>query len=248
MSSTFNQTLNGVALGADKNLEINGGQLTVGAAVLHDSSRLKGFDDMGSSSMMNGTSLMGYGVMDLDNGLFFSATLGAGHHKSKLKVIASDGSGTASGFSQKSLGGTGKAGYRAKVTEKITVTPFAKMDTHTISGVSQKLDNGMIVKSDRYWSTRGETGVDVNTMASIGSVIVKPYLTVAGGKEFVQNNEVKVNGIGLNNTVNTTGMRYGAGVDAQLTDRLSAGINVNYVNGKDMEQRWSVTSGINYSF
>ncbi|EBJ8388341.1 autotransporter outer membrane beta-barrel domain-containing protein [Salmonella enterica] len=145
---------------------------------------------------------------------------------------------------------TGQAGYRYQLTEEVYVAPYARMDGYSASGTGFSLSNGMKVKSDRYWSARGELGVEAGVSTTLGRMAVTPHLMVAGGHEFVKTNDVHLNGLGrgFNNTVDGSGYRMGAGVEAQVTKDLSAGVNVNYSDSKDVEQRCGITAGGRYSF
>lgn len=250
LSSTFNQKINGMAIGADKTLPLNNARLTLGAAVMHDDSRLSGFDEKGSGGSMSSTAIQGYARLAMDNGLFFKATASAGLASSRLHAKSSDGSVAKGDYKQNLFGLTGQAGYRYQLTEEMYVMPYAQMNGYTASGANFSLDNGMQVKSDRYWSARGELGVEAGFSTSLGGIAVTPHLMVAGGHEFVKDNNVHLNGIskGFNNTVDGSGYRAGAGIDARLTESLSAGVNVSYSRSEDVEQRYGINAGVRYSF
>ncbi|HAT3905071.1 TPA: autotransporter domain-containing protein [Citrobacter koseri] len=91
LSSTFNQKISGVAIGADKTHALDGGTATFGAAVMHDYSHLSGFDSKGSGGSMDSTAVQAYGRLEMDNGLFFKGTAGVGRTSSSLHATSSDG-------------------------------------------------------------------------------------------------------------------------------------------------------------
>ncbi|MDT7487384.1 autotransporter outer membrane beta-barrel domain-containing protein [Citrobacter koseri] len=91
LSSTFNQKISGVAIGADKTHALDGGTATFGAAVMHDYSHLSGFDSKGSGGSMDSTAVQAYGHLEMDNGLFFKGTAGVGRTSSSLHATSSDG-------------------------------------------------------------------------------------------------------------------------------------------------------------
>jgi outer membrane autotransporter protein len=249
-SSTFNQKISGLAIGADKTLSLKSGTLTLGAAIMHDYSHLSDFDEQGSGGSMNSTALQAYGNLALDNGLFFKGTASAGRTDSKIHARSSDGSLARGDYKQTLFGLTGQAGYRYMVTENVYVAPYAQMNTYTASEADFKLDNGMKVSSDRYWSARGELGVEAGVKTLVGGITVTPHIMAAGSHEFVKNNDVHLNDLsnGFNNTVDGSGYRFGAGVEAQLTKSFSAGVNVSYSRSKDVEQRYGINAGLRYSF
>ncbi|MBW5406060.1 autotransporter outer membrane beta-barrel domain-containing protein [Morganella morganii] len=250
LSSAFNQKINGMAIGADKTLSLDNGRVTFGAAVMHDYSHLSGFDIRGSGGSMNSTAVQVYGRLAMDNGLFFKGTVSAGRADSKLHANASDGAVARADYKQNLFGLTGQAGYRYQVTPDVYVAPYAGMNGYTASGADFNLDNGMQVNSDRYWSARGELGMEAGVNTTVGGIAVTPHMTIAAGHEFVKNNNVHFNGAGrgFNNTVDGSGYKAGAGVDAQLTENLSGAVSVNYSHSKDTEQRFGVTAGVRYSF
>lgn len=246
--STFNQKINGLAIGADKTLKLNGATATLGAAVMHDDNHLSDFDEKGSGGSMNSTALQAYGKLSLDNGLFFKGTASAGRTSSKLHVRSSDGTMATGDFRQTVLGLTGQAGYRYQVTEEVYVAPFVGINGYTASGENFSMSNGMDVKSDRYWSARGEAGVEAGVDTTVGGIAVTPHVMLSAGHEFVKNNDVGLNGLAFNNTVDGSGYKAGAGVEARVTNNLSAGVNVSYSNSQDVEQRFGITAGLRYSF
>ncbi len=87
------------------------------------------------------------------------------------------------------------------------MSPYARMDGYTASGANFSLDNGMQVNSDRYWSARGELGVEAGVKTTVGGITVTPHMMAAAGHEFVKNNDVHLNGMGtgFNNTVDGSG-------------------------------------------
>ncbi len=250
LSSTFNQKINGVAIGADKTLALSGGQLTLGAAIMYDYSHLSDFDEKGSGGSVDSAALQAYGSLELNNGLFFKGTASAGRTDSSLHVRSSDGTLAKGDYKQTLFGLTGQAGYRYQVTEDIYVAPYAQMNGYTASGADFKLDNGMKVSSDRYWSARGELGIEAGMNSTVGGITVTPHIMAAGSHEFVKNNDVHLNDLrnGFNNTVDGSGYKFGAGIDAQLTKSFSAGVNVSYSRSKDEEQRYGINAGLRYSF
>ncbi|EIL7821551.1 autotransporter domain-containing protein, partial [Salmonella enterica] len=121
LSSTFNQKISGMAIGADKTLALDGGRLTLGAAVMHDQSHLSGFDTRGSGGSMNSTAVHAYGRLDMDNGLFFGGTASAGWSDTKLHATSTDGAVARGDVRQTLTGLTGQAGYRYQLTEEVYV-------------------------------------------------------------------------------------------------------------------------------
>ncbi len=250
LSSTFNQKINGMAIGADKTLPLKDGQVTMGVAVMHDNSHLSGFDEKGSGGSMNSTAVHAYGRLAMNNGLFFKGTASAGSASSKLHANSSDGSVSKGDYKQNLFGLTGQTGYRYQVTPDVYVSPYAQMNGYTASATHFSLDNGMQVNSDRYWSARGELGVEAGVKTSVAGMAVTPHVMAAAGHEFVKNNDVHLNDIsnGFNNTVDGSGYKLGAGVEAQMTKNLSAGVNVNYSRSQDVEQRFGLSAGVRYDF
>lgn len=248
LSSSFKQNINGLAVGVDKTLPVSNGQATFGAAVMHDNSHLSNFDSKGSGGSMESTSVQAYGRLAMDNGVFYKGTVSAGQARSKVQAHSSDGAVSRGNYTQDLLGLTGQAGYRYQVTQDVYVAPYAQMNGYTASGADFSLDNGLQVNSDRYWSARGELGMEAGVKTAIAGMAVTPHVMMATGHEFVKDNDVGINGDAFSNSVDGSGYKFGAGVEAQVMKDLSAGVNVNYSRNRDVEQRFGVTAGMRYSF
>ncbi|WP_166792975.1 autotransporter outer membrane beta-barrel domain-containing protein [Budvicia aquatica] len=248
LSSSFKQNINGLAMGVDKTLPISSGQATYGAAIMHDNSHLSDFDNRGSGGSTESTSVQAYGLLAMDNGMFYKGTVSAGQSRSRVHANSSDGAVSRGNYTQNLLGLTGQAGYRYQVTQDVYVAPYAQMNGYTASGADFSLDNGMQVNSDRYWSARGELGMEAGVKTQIAGMAVTPHVMMATGHEFVKDNDVGINGEAFSNSVDGSGYKFGGGVEAQLMKDLSAGVNVNYSRNRDIEQRFGVTAGVRYSF
>ncbi|AIJ07051.1 autotransporter outer membrane beta-barrel domain-containing protein [Edwardsiella anguillarum] len=72
----------------------------------------------------------------------------------------------------------------------------------------------------------------------LSRVELLPYITIAGIHEFMDNNDASINGAHtFNNAINTSGMRYGAGLGTKFSKQLSGNVNVDYIRSKDTEQK-----------
>lgn len=77
---------------------------------------------------------------------------------------------------------------------------------------------------------------------------MQPYVKLAVAREFARNNEVKVNRTTFHDDLSGSRGEIGAGVAAQLTDILQLHADIDYSNGKNIEQPWGVNVGLQFAW
>ncbi|MCE7766299.1 autotransporter outer membrane beta-barrel domain-containing protein [Pseudomonas putida] len=78
--------------------------------------------------------------------------------------------------------------------------------------------------------------------------MIQPYLRAAVAHEFVNGNQVRVNGNSFHNDLAGTRAELGAGVVAAWSQQWQAHAEFDYANGERLEQPWGVSVGVRYNW
>lgn len=103
--------------------------------------------------------------------------------------------------------------------------------------------------ADAMKSFVGRLGVTIglNQQLADGGMF-QPYLKLAVAHEFAENNVVHVNGERFDNDLSGLRGEVGLGVAAQVSQNLHLHGDFDYVNGKNIEQKWGVNLGLRYKY
>jgi outer membrane autotransporter protein len=71
---------------------------------------------------------------------------------------------------------------------------------------------------------------------------------VAAAHEFVTSNQVSINGNRFHNDLSGSRAELGAGVAAQVTQKLQLHADFDYMKGNNIEQPWGVNVGLRYNW
>ncbi|HBH64533.1 MAG TPA: hypothetical protein DDY51_08115, partial [Erwinia persicina] len=77
---------------------------------------------------------------------------------------------------------------------------------------------------------------------------IKPYFHLAGLNEFADSNEVKLNNVTMNNSIDGAAVQVGAGAEVKLMKDVGGFASFNYTKGDDIERPWQANVGISYSW
>jgi outer membrane autotransporter protein len=97
-------------------------------------------------------------------------------------------------------------------------------------------------------SISSEAGVNIGHKFIINKSEIQPYIKLAVTNEYVDDNEVKVNGDHFTNDLSGVGEIYQLGVDAQFTKKLAVHIDAGYAKKSEVETPWSANIGVSLSF
>ncbi|QKF51746.1 putative autotransporter [Pseudomonas graminis] len=244
----YQQTQQGLSLGADAPLPVGDGQWLVGVLAGHSKS------DLDLSRGTSGTVKSYYaGVyttwLDQASGYYFDGVLKYNRFRNDSKVSMSDGTRSKGDYDNAGVGGSVEFGRHIKLDNGYFVEPFTQLSAVVIGGKDYDLDNGMQAEGDRTRSLLGKVGVTAGRNFTLDSgSVVQPYVRVAGAHEFAKNNEVQVNNNVFNNDLSGSRGELGAGVAVAFSDSLQVHADFDYSNGESIEQPFGANVGLRYSW
>ena len=244
----YQQSQQGLSLGADAPLPIGDGQWLIGVLAGHSTS------DLDLTRGTSGTVKSYYaGVyttwLDQASGYYFDGVLKYNRFRNDSKVSMSDGTRSKGDYDNAGVGGSVEFGRHIKLDNGYFVEPFTQLSAVVIGGKDYDLDNGMQAEGDRTRSLLGKVGVTAGRNFTLDSgSVVQPYVRVAGAHEFAKNNEVQVNNNVFNNDLSGSRGELGAGVAVALSDKLQLHADFDYSNGENIEQPFGANVGLRYSW
>ncbi|WP_240356750.1 autotransporter outer membrane beta-barrel domain-containing protein [Pseudomonas sp. 15A4] len=244
----YQQTQQGVSLGADAPLPIGDGQWLVGVLAGHSKSDLD--LSRGTSGTVNSYYAGIYTTwMDQASGYYFDGVLKFNRFRNDSKVSISDGTRAKGDYDNSGAGGSVEFGRHIKLNDGYFIEPYSQLSAVVIQGKDYRLNNDMRAEGDRTRSLLGKVGMTAgrNFEMSDGKV-VQPYVRVAGVHEFAKNNEVQVNNNVFNNDLSGSRGELGAGVAVAFSDSLQVHADFDYANGENIEQPFGANVGLRYSW
>lgn len=245
--TAYQQNQRGISFGADAPLPVADGQWLIGVLAGYSRSDLD--IATGTSGQVDSYYLGAYTTWLSDSGYYVDAVVKANRFKNTSDVRMSDGTKTDGDYNTNGIGASVEAGKHIKLQDDWFVEPFAQVSSLWVQGESYSLDNGMQASSNKADSFLGKVGTTVGRNVALDKGgYVQPYVKVAMAHEFAKSNRVKVNDNTFNNDLSGSRGELGAGVAAQLTDVLQLHADVDYSNGRNIEQPWGVNVGLRYNW
>lgn len=242
----YQQNQHGLSLGAD--MQVAETDWLVG--VLGGTSRSDLNLDYGTSGRVDSYYLGGYATwLDRETGYYVDTVLKYNRYQNNAKVALSDSTRTKGDYDTHGLSGSVEAGKHIKLNDGYFIEPFAQVATAVVAGKDYSFDNGLRAEGDTARSLLGKVGTTVGkTIPLDGGGMLQPYVKAAFAHEFVKRNEVQVNNNVFNNDLSGSRAELGAGVSLALSKQLRVHADVEYSNGKHIEQPYGVNLGVRYDF
>ncbi|MGH8383148.1 autotransporter outer membrane beta-barrel domain-containing protein [Pseudomonas sp.] len=242
----YQQNQRGLSLGAD--MRVGESDWLVG--VLAGSSRSDLNLSYGTSGSIDSYYLGGYATwLDSETGYYVDTVLKYNRYQNNAKVGLSDGTRAKGDYDTHGMSASVEAGKHIKLNDGVFIEPFAKVDVATVAGKDFSLDNSMRAEGDSSQSLLGKAGVTLGKTIELGAdSMVQPYVKAAFAHEFAQRNEVQVNNNVFNNDLSGSRAELGAGVVLSLSKQFQVHVDVDYMNGKNIEQPYGVNVGLRYAF
>lgn len=245
--TAYQQNQHGVSFGVDAPLPVSGGQWLIGLLAGYSRSDLD--IAAGTSGHVDSYYVGAYTTWLSDSGYYVDAVLKANRFKNSSDVRMSDGTKTGGEYNTNGFGTSVEVGKHIKLQDNWFIEPFGQLSSLWVQGDSYSLDNGMHARSNKADSFLGKVGTTVgrNFPMHKGGY-VQPYVKVALAHEFANANRVKVNDNSFSNDLSGSRGELGAGVAAQLTEVLQLHADIDYSNGRNIEQPWGANVGLRYSW
>ncbi|MGH8438020.1 MAG: autotransporter outer membrane beta-barrel domain-containing protein, partial [Pseudomonas sp.] len=244
----YQQNQHGLSLGADGRLPWGDGQWLIGALAGYSRSDLD--LNEGTSGTVDSYYLGAYTTwLDAESGYYFDGVAKFNRFQNKAKVAVNDGSHAKGDYDNLGMGVSAEFGRHIPLSNGYFIEPFTQWSAVVIQGEDYQLSNDLQADGDRTRSLLGKAGLTAGKtfeLASGGKL--QPYLRAAMAHEFINNNEVQVNNNRFNNDLSGSRGELGAGLALGLTSGLQVHVDVEYANGKHIEQPYGANLGLRYSF
>lgn len=245
--TAYQQNQHGVSFGVDAPLPVSDGQWLIGLLAGYSRSDLD--IAAGTSGHVDSYYLGAYTTWLSDSGYYIDAVVKANRFKNSSDVRMSDGTKTGGDYNNHGIGASVEAGKHIKLQDDWFVEPYGQISALWVQGDDYSLDNGMEARSNKADSFLGKLGTTVGRNFALDKGgYVQPYVKVALAHEFANGNRVKVNDNTFSNDLSGSRGEVGAGIAAQLTEVLQLHADIDYSNGRNIEQPWGANIGLRYSW
>ncbi|WP_194790544.1 autotransporter outer membrane beta-barrel domain-containing protein [Pseudomonas sp. UFMG81] len=242
----YQQNQRGLSLGAD--MQLSDSDWLVG--LLAGSSRSDLNLDYGTSGTVDSYYVGGYATwLDRETGFYVDTVLKYNRYQNNAKVGMSDHTRSKGDYDTHGVSASVEAGKHIKLNDGYFIEPFVQVATAAVAGKDYTFDNGLRAEGDMAKSLLGKVGTTVGkTIPLDGGAMVQPYVKGAFAHEFAQRNQVQVNNNVFNNDLSGSRAELGAGVSLALSRQFRVHADVEYSNGKSIEQPYGVNVGVRYDF
>ncbi len=241
----YDQDVNGIMVGLDKQIDGNSAKWTVGAAAGFAKGSIS--DNSGNVDQDSQSARI-YSSARFQNNIFLDSTLSYSHYSNDLTATMSNGAAVDGDVSSDAWGFGMKLGYDLKLNEQGYVTPYASISGLFQDGDDYQLSNDMKVGSQSYDSMRYELGMDAGYTFNYGDQALTPYFKLAYVYDDSNGNSADVNGDSIDNGVEGSAVRVGLGTQFSFTKNFGAYVDTNYLGGGDVDQDWSANVGVKYTW
>lgn len=236
---------NGVMLGVDNRFDAKDNGSWLGGLAF--STARSDLNVMNSNGDIDSYGAQFYLSRRFDNGIFVDTTGQFNHFSSSGDAHMLDGQRSRSDYSGNGYGLGMKLGY-TWTESGYFAEPYLKATGRAFDGVHYTMNNGMVVNGDDYKSFVGEIGTDVGYTFELDGGYIKPYLHIAALNEFADSNEMQLNNVNMNNSIDGAAFRIGTGAEVQVMKDVGGYASFSYTSGDNMERPWQANVGINYSW
>jgi len=243
----FDQNIWGLQAGAEREVNLGGIPIIVGAFGGYSNSTVKlhGGSEGDIDSGYGGI----YATWLGNDGLYVDGLFKINRFSNEAGVVMSDGAGATGDYSATAFGGQVEIGKTFDFGNGFYAEPFAQLAALRIGSFDYALTNGMRADGEAYESLQGRIGATIgyNHKLENGSTF-QPYLRLAVAQEFADNNKLKINTVQFNNAFDGTRGEVGAGFAYKLNDAVQIHADVDYSAGKDVDRNWGGNFGLSYKF
>lgn len=190
-----------------------------------------------------------YGAWKAQDGYYVDAILKANRFHTESKVRMSDGELAAGHSTSIGLGASLEVGRSIALDHEWYLKPYGQLSALSVRGQNYTLDNGLQVRSDVANSVLGKVGSHLGYRFELsGGAAVQPYLKAALAHEFVDSAKVRINDKRLDSSLAGSRTEVGAGVAVHFSPALQLNVDLDYSNGKRIEQPLGASLGLRYGF
>jgi outer membrane autotransporter protein len=243
----YSQNQYGLSMGVDTPVQIAGEQVLLGVFAGYSKSNLD--LSRGSAGEIDSTSLGLYGTWLGNSGYYLDTVAKLNHFRNDAKVSMSDGSQTKGHYNNLGASVSGEFGKHIDISDGYYAEVFTQWQGAAVQGKNFNLDNGLNVDADTTRSLLGKAGVTLGrAMTLANGSVLQPHIRTAVVREFVNNNEVRVNNNKFNNDLSGNRLEIGAGGSWTLNNRWQLHAELETSKGDNVTKDYGVNMGAHYSF
>ncbi len=245
--SAFDQDQSGVAIGADKRFaQVLGGDLFVGGVFNYSHSTLN--DEYDAQGKIDAYSVGAYAAWMGPLGYYLHGLVNFNRYVNTTAVATRTGNSNGSANTN-GVGLVLEGGKRFNLPLQVFVQPYLQFSGLHMQGQDYHLTNGMYGTNNRTNSLQTAVGATIGkTLESASGGVAEPYLRVAFVHEFVNGNDVIINGSPFNPNLSGSRVEAGGGVAWKMGARLSANFDYTYAKGNKLTQPFALNAGLRYSW
>ena len=240
--TSYQQKQYGLTIGADKSHERGNGNLLTGLFTGYSDNQISARYGEGN---IDSVYVGAYATWIADSGWFFDTMLKGNQFHNEANARMSDGQRARSHYDSYGIGLSAELGKNIRLQNNWFIEPSLQLTSLWVSGNDYRLDNGMKAQNDNTRSRQAAlnlaTGKDI-TLSN--GMMLAPYAKVAYRYEFAKDNKVRVNDVAFNNDMSGGTAVYGAGLNAQVSDKSWVYAGIDYAKGPKSESPWAGNVGI----
>ncbi len=240
----FEQTVNGLEIGADRAFRINDNQLFIGGFTSLGTSK----QDFGenSHSKINSISMGGYMTYATHSGFYIDSVLKYSYFKTKINFVDNIGDRIGAAYNNHALTANLEIGHRLSHESGWFVEPQIELQATQISGQSYSVSNGLNVRTKRISSLQARIGSLIGRNIQFNNdFIIRPYAKLSWFKEHSGTSHLDVNGNRLTSKLPDSWGAISAGLIAQ-SDKHKFYIDLDYQKGNGLKRSIGANLGYRY--
>lgn len=244
----YRQNQQGLALGADGRLVNASGTWLLGVTAGTSSADLN--LRSGTTARVDSHHVGTYATwLDPEHGYYLDASARLSRFGNRAEVRLSDGAKSKGRYDNFGGGLALEGGRHVALSDGYFLEPYLQWSALAIQGKDYRLDNGMRAEGQTTRSLQGKLGTTVGRTFEMGDGRrAQPYLRVATAHEFIDRNQVKVNGHRFNTNLSGTRGEVGAGIAVNWQGLWQVNADFEYSHGKKLEQPWGAGIGVRYNW
>jgi outer membrane autotransporter protein len=244
-SRAYEQNLDGVEIGADKAIHLDGARLYVGAMVGASESRIRFTES--SRGHIDSTSVGAYATYLRDDGWYLDNVIKYSHMDGDVKVPSNLGKPVKGDYKADAYGVSVEGGKRIDLQDQWFVEPQVQLSATHFEGPRYTSSDGLKVRASDTDSLQGRVGLRGGKEVQLDrDMRLQTYAVASYIDELAGNTHVRVNGEKLNNQLPGSRGELGAGAALQVSRQQKVSLEVDYAKGDHLEQPWAVTLGYRY--
>lgn len=243
----YSQNQYGFSMGVDTPVEIAGERVLLGVFAGYSKSNLD--LSRASAGEIDSTSIGLYGTWLGESGYYLDTVAKLNHFRNDAKVSMSDGSLTKGHYNNLGASVSGEFGKHIDISDGYYTEIFTQWQGAAVQGKDINLDNGLNADADTTRSLLGKAGVTLGRgMTLANGSVLQPHIRAAVVREFVNNNEVRVNNNTFNNDLSGNRFEVGTGGSWTLNNRWQLHAELETSKGDNVTKDYGVNMGAHYSF